>query len=147
MSGGRRAAAGYLRFLGWLAGVVALALALGYVPTRRLAGEAGLKAMLAGCAIGAVSSMVGAIPVALAAARGIKSATAPLAAMALRFAAALALVLPAALSGWFATVPLLVWVAISYMVLLAVDTRYALVAQGGSRNGRLGDEESGDVKT
>jgi hypothetical protein len=135
MSGeGRRAAAGYLRFLAWAVGAVAVAIALGYLPTRRLAGGAGLAAMLAGCAIGIVGSAVGAIPVAVAAARGSRGATAPLAAMALRFAVALALVLPAALSGLLATVPLLVWVAISYMVLLAVDTRYALAALATSRN-------------
>jgi hypothetical protein len=124
----RRAAAGYLRFLAWTAGVAIIALALGFLPTRRLAGDGGPPAMLAGCAIGVLASWLGAVPVALAGAGGKKGAPPILAAMALRFVVVLALALPAALSGRLARGPLLVWVAISYIVLLAVDTRYALVA-------------------
>ena len=38
----------------------------------------------------------------------------------------LILALSAALSGWFEQAPLLVWVALSYLVLLVVDTMYAV---------------------
>lgn len=130
MSGSRRrAVAGYLRFVAWTVGLAALALAAGYVPTRTWVGAPALPAMLAGCAIGLLASWVGAIPVALAAAREVKAGQ-PIAlgSMALRLFVVLALVLPGALSGWFARAPLVVWVGISYIVLLAVDTRYALVA-------------------
>lgn len=129
----RRAAAGYLRFLGWAVGLSAVTFALGYLPTRALAGGEGLPAMAVGIAIGFLASSLGAVPVALAAA-GERSAgrspamTVASAAMALRLMVVLALALPAALSGRLARGPLLVWVAISYIVLLAVDTRYALVA-------------------
>jgi hypothetical protein len=133
----RRAAAGYLRFLAWSVGLVALAFAIGYMPTRAWVDGLARRAMLAGCAIGLLASWLGAVPVALAAARGWKGGQQVVfGAMALRLLLALALVLPAALSGWFARGPLLVWVAISYTVLLAVDTRYALVAmkEGLSKN-------------
>jgi len=125
----RRAAAGYLRFLAWSVGLVALAFAVGYLPTRAWVDGVARRAMLAGCAIGLLASWLGAIPVALAAARESKGGQQVVfGAMALRLLVVLALVLPAALSGWFARGPLLVWVAVSYTVLLAVDTRYALVA-------------------
>src|SRR5689334_3651651 len=99
----RRAATGYLRFVARTVGLAALALAVGYVPTRAWVGAAALPAMLAGCAIGLVASWVGAIPVALAAAREVKAGQ-PIAlgSMALRLFVVLALVLPGALSGWFA---------------------------------------------
>jgi hypothetical protein len=126
---GRRAAAGYLRFLAWSVALVALAFAAGYLPTRAWVDGLARRAMLAGCAIGLLASWLGAIPVALAAARGSAGGQQVVfGAMALRLLIVLALVLPAALSGWFARPPLLVWVAVSYAVLLAVDTRYALAA-------------------
>jgi len=125
----RRAAAGYLRFLAWSVGLVALAFAAGYLPTRAWVDGLARRAMLAGCAIGLLASWLGAVPVALAAAREPKGGQQVVfGAMALRLAVVILLALPAALSGWFARGPLLVWVAISYTVLLAVDTRYALVA-------------------
>ena len=40
----------------------------------------------------------------------------------------LVLAVAAVLSGWFPRAPLLLWVAISYVVQLVVDTRYALQA-------------------
>jgi len=125
----RRAAAGYLRFVASTVGLVALAFAVGYVPTRAWAGGLARRAMVAGCTIGLLASWLGAVPVALAAAREPKGGQQVVfGAMALRLAVVLLLALPAALSGWFARGPLLVWVAISYSVLLTVDTRYALVA-------------------
>lgn len=126
---GRRAAAGYLRFLAWSVALVAIAFAVGYLPTRAWVDGLARRAMLAGCAIGLLASWLGAIPVALAAARGsVGGQQVVFGAMALRLFLVLALVLPAAFSGWFARAPLLVWVAVSYAVLLTVDTQYALAA-------------------
>src|SRR5947208_923884 len=48
-----------------------------------------------------------------------------LAAMALRFATILILGLSLGLSGWFATRPLLIWIALGYVAQLALDARYA----------------------
>jgi hypothetical protein len=124
----RSPAAEYLRFLAWAVAVgTALAL-LGYAPTRRLGGEGALPAMFAGCAIGVLASAVGALPVMLARRRDAK--TAPLqgmlVSMALRFATVVALGLSAGLSGWFATRPLLIWIALGYVAQLAVDVRYVV---------------------
>lgn len=126
MSADRSPAAEYLRFLVWAVGVaVALAL-LGYAPTRRLAGESGLSAMAAGCIIGVLASAVGALPVLFARRSGSRPAPLQgmLASMALRLVTVLALGLSAGLSGWFASSPLLLWIALGYVAQLAVDVRY-----------------------
>lgn len=130
MNNARTPAAEYLRFLAWALAAVVLAAALGFVPTRRLGGEDALAAMIAGCAVGWAASALGGIPVALG--RG-KAAVNPaarlqgmLASMGLRFAVVLALGAAAAFSGLFGLKPLLLWIAISYLALLAVDTWYAV---------------------
>jgi hypothetical protein len=46
--------------------------------------------------------------------------------MAVRLGVVLALGLAAALSGWFERRPLLIWIAVSHLALLAVDTRFML---------------------
>jgi hypothetical protein len=129
MSAARTPAAEYVRFLAWGLAATALAVLLGYVPTRRLGGEGALGAMIAGCVIGWLASALGGIPVALG--RGkVANPTARLqammASMGLRFGVVLALGAAAAFSGWFGLKPLLLWIAISYMALLAVDTWYAV---------------------
>ena len=128
MTDTRPPAAAYLRFVAWLLGVAALAAAVGYLPTRRLGGPDAVPAMIAGCAVGVLSSLVGGLPVLLA-----RSDPTPaerlnrmLFGLALRFGVAIALGMAAALSGGFARYPLLLWVAISYLVLRPVDTRFAL---------------------
>lgn len=129
MSGARTPAAEYLRFLAWALAAVVLAAALGFVPTRRLGGEESLAAMIAGCVIGWAASALGGIPVVLSRGRALNPAArlqAMLASMGLRFAVVLALGAAAAFSGWFILKPLLLWIAISYMALLAVDTWYAV---------------------
>jgi hypothetical protein len=129
MSDARTPAAEYVRFLAWGLAATALAALLGYVPTRRLGGEEALGAMMAGCAVGWLASALGGIPVLLG--RGkVADPTARLqamlASMGLRFAVVLALGAAAAFSGWFGLKPLLLWIAFSYMALLAVDTWYAV---------------------
>lgn len=131
MSRARTPAAEYLRFLVWAAVVAAVAAAVGWWPTRRLAGEGALPAMLVGCAVSLIASAVGAIPVALsrqAAAVPTPAARlqAMLASMGLRFGVVLALGVAASLLGGLARGPLLIWIAIGYLALLAVDTWYAV---------------------
>jgi hypothetical protein len=119
--------AAYLRFLAWTVGLAILIALIGYLPTKRWGGESAVRAMLAGCGVGVVASALGGVPVLLfSGTGGMSGGTGALAAMAVRFAAALGLGLAAALSGSFERGPLLLWLAISYMVLLTVDTRYAL---------------------
>jgi hypothetical protein len=131
MTGARPRTAAYLRFLAWtVALAVAIAL-LGYLPTKRWGGEGAVRAMLAGCGVGVVASALGGVPVLLFSGTG--GASGVLAAMAVRFAAALALALAGALSGELERGPFLLWVAISYMALLTVDTRYALGSLGSPK--------------
>lgn len=107
--------------------VTAVLVLIGYVPTFRLAGPAGFSALLAGCGISLVGSLAGSLPVVLARNNAAPARTlAVLASTTLRFVVVVVLILAAALSGWFATAPLLIWAAISYLSLLVVDTLFAL---------------------
>lgn len=113
----------YARLLALL-GVTALLLAaLGYLPTARLAGPAGVAAMAAGIAVSLVATGVGALP--LVGRRAASSgAPALLAAMALRFAIAAVLALVLALSGLLPKAPVLLWIALSYLVMLAAEAAF-----------------------
>ncbi len=128
MTVARSRVSGYLWFLVCVVAVVGLLAGLGTVPTRRLGGEGAVAAMWAGCAIAALASLAGLVPFAFG-----RVASSPagrfqamLLAMAVRFGMVLVLGLAASLSGWFERGPLLLWIAISYVALLAVETRFAL---------------------
>ena len=109
-------------------GLSAAALLLGYFPTVRLAGSATVMSMIAGVAVSLVASWAGAIPVALTRNRAATfgPSNMVMAAMLVRFFVVLALALSIALSGKVDRAVFLIWVGISYMVLLAADTHYAL---------------------
>lgn len=125
-----RPAAGYPRFLALAVVVTVVVGAIGAVPTRRLAGEEGLPALLAGCLIGLLSSALGGLPIALWRDRSSAGrVTAMMAASMARLVAVAVLGTAAALSGRFALMPLLLWIAISYAALLGVDAWYALRQQ------------------
>ena len=125
-----RPAAGYARFLALAVVVTGAIGAIGAVPTRRLAGEEGLPALLAGCLIGLLSSALGGLPIALWRDRTPAGrVTAMMASTAVRLLAVAVLGIAAALSGQLATMPLLLWIAISYAALLGVDAWYALRQQ------------------
>jgi hypothetical protein len=133
MSGFPTRTAGYLRFLAWVLAVTAVVALIGYLPTRRLAGDGALPALFAGCVIGVLASALGGVPVALSQGKPpAKRLPAVMGAMLLRLAAAVALGSAAALSGRFPQNPLLLWITISYVVLLIVDTRYAVGGQGNN---------------
>lgn len=120
----------YFRFVCVVVGISAALVVVGYVPTTRLAGASAPPAMVAGCLVSAVSSVVGALPIVLGCGRSPQdSLRCTLLAMGLRAGVAVVLALAAGLSGWFAWAPLLIWVAISYIVLLAVDTVFAVRMQ------------------
>jgi len=121
------AATNYLRFLAWAAGIAVAAGAIGWWPTRRLAGDDGIPALIAGCLIGFLSSALGGLPIALIRDRSPASRmVASMGAMGVRLLAVAVLGAVAVLSGWFARVPLLLWIAVSYAALLGVDAWYAL---------------------
>ncbi|HEX2644686.1 MAG TPA: hypothetical protein VHU81_16930 [Thermoanaerobaculia bacterium] len=134
MTEGSRAAGSYLRFLAWGIGTTVAAALVGWIPTRRLAGEDALPALIAGCVIALLASAIGALPVVLARSRPnapLQGPVAALAATGVRVGVMVALGLAAALSGSFSIRPLVVWIAIAYVVLLVVDTRYAVTALRG----------------
>lgn len=100
---------------------------LGYVSAARFLDAIGIRSMWAGCAVAWFAGCIGAWPLAAAAAgRSIHTANAILGSTALRFLVVLVLVVPLTLSGWFDRVTLVFSVAISYLVLLLVDTLWAV---------------------
>ena len=68
-----------------------------------------------------LAAVVGALPLAVASPTPQARAQAALLGMALRFMAALGTGLAVAVAGEFAAVPFLVWLAVSYVALLAVE--------------------------
>ena len=121
----------------WLAAAlatVALAAALGWLPTRRLGGEAALVGLAAGCAVALAGAALGAAPVLVAVARGGgRSHVVAGWAMALRSGATLVGALVGALGGAVPRTAFLAWVAIGYGALLVVETKWMLrwLAAGG----------------
>lgn len=114
------------RFLGYAAGVLVFLWTIGYFPTSRLAGEAGLVAMLVGSLLSLIGSLVGIVPFVWFRNRPPGDFVAKaMGAIALRLSVIIALALAVALSGFFANAPLLIWVAISHAGLLVVDTFFA----------------------
>lgn len=119
---------GYLRFCAVAAGMTVLILAIGFEPTRRLVGEGGPAAMIAGGLIGLLGSLSGGLAVALHRGAGPAPALTALKVMGLRLVVVVALVVVALGLKAFAPGPLLVWVALSHVALLVVDTRYLIGA-------------------
>lgn len=110
--------------------------ALGYYPTLRLAGPQASGAMLAGIAISLVAVCVGALPIGLAAQGDpTKRPQAILMATAVRFVVVLALTVSVVFSGWFDRAVFGLWVAISYLALLFVDTILAVRIMGCGQTG------------
>ena len=122
------------RFVRWYATFVAIALVsagaivcVGYVPTVHLAGGEAVWSMLLGCGVSWVASCAGAIPVARAlSARSTQPGTAILASTMLRFLTVLLVVAVLTLGGWKNRNVLVFWVGVSYLLMLVVDTVFAL---------------------
>ena len=122
-SAGRR----YARFLGQSIAIVLGLGALGFVPTRRLAGEHSLPAMAVGCVISlAAAALAGWLLVAVEAATPEARMQRAAMAMVVRLAVAVVLGLAAALSGELAQMPLLFWLATTYVVLLPLEVKLAI---------------------
>ncbi len=119
----------YVRFLGASALAVGVALALGALPTRRLGGERALVAMAIGGAIAWISAVLGAWPLLRS------TATTPnerlqgmLQAMGIRAVVAIGLAALVIMAGDFDRRSLLLWLALTYGLLLALEVRFALRA-------------------
>jgi hypothetical protein len=107
--------------------VIAALCVLGIVPTRRLAGDEGIRGMLAGCAIGFISAaFAGLLIVTVAGDSPEAKLKRSFLAMTARLAGVVVLGAAAVLSGMFALSPLLLWIAIAYMALLPLEVRLAL---------------------
>ena len=123
----RSAASRYARFLGLAVAVVVVLCAVGFFPTRRLAGTDGVPAMFAGCAIGLMSAaLAGVLLIAVAGDTPDARMKRSFLAMVARLAVVVALGAAAALSGMLATQPLLLWIAVAYMALLPLEVRLAI---------------------
>jgi len=125
LAGDGRAGGGYLRFLTLAAAVTVATAALGYLPTRSLGGAGAVSGLLAACAVSFVASAMGGAP--LLRARGAEARMrAALVATGLRLlvvAVGGALLL---LSGAVPRAPFVLWLGLSYVAQLAVDTWYAV---------------------
>lgn len=125
----------YPRFLGWVLGLAMGLAVLGWWPTRQWAGSAGLEAMLAALVVSVLASAVGGLPLTVANGdwTGLRLAphqvaTAALAGIGLRLLVAAGLGFVVLSSGRFAATPLVLWLGLSYVALLVVDTIFALRA-------------------
>jgi hypothetical protein len=120
----------YARFLGLAVLIVTVLLALGFQPTRRLTGEAGLLAMLAGCVISlAAASLAAWLLIAAAPATPNARLQTAFLAMIVRLAVVIVLGGAAVLSGTFSRSPLLFWLATSYVVLLPLEVKLAIESE------------------
>jgi len=118
----------YARFLGLAVLIVAALCAVGFLPTRRLAGAGAVTAMVAGCAISLVAAAMAGVLLTLVAvdtpeARLRRSFLA----MTVRLAVAVVLGLAAALSGELARQPLLFWIGAAYVALLPLEVKLAIL--------------------
>lgn len=104
---------------------------LGYFPTLRIAGSAGVSAMCAGIAVSLVAGCVGAVPVGLAAQGDpTRVPQAILTATAVRMVVVMAITVSLVFSGWFDRAALGLWVGMAYLAMLFVDTLYAVHVVG-----------------
>jgi hypothetical protein len=104
--------------------------------THRLAGASGVRAMLAAIGGVLIINWVGLVPHLLAEGRPPRQKVELLMlGTGIRFLGVLLLVVPIALLDWFDRRPYLLWVAVSYMVLLAGEMT-AHVRSGRTRESR-----------
>lgn len=144
----RRGERRYLRFAALALAVTVALAALGWIPTLRRAGSEALPALLAGCAVSLAAALVGGLVLQRAdpesrlrgaAARGPEAAQAMVAglqAMGVRLLVLAALGTAVGLADVVPLEPFLIWMVISYLALLPVETRFALVDVGqGTKRG------------
>jgi len=126
-----------LRAVLWIglsgAGGLGVAAAVGAYPTYRLAGYPGLYGMGGGVAICLVGILAGLVPLGMSwRARPSDRVRGFLASIAVRFGVVLLLTLAVVLAGWFSPTPLLLWVAIAYIMGLAGESvAMSLLAASG----------------
>ncbi len=118
----------YARFLGLAVAIVAGLCALGWLPTRRLAGAEAVAAMVAGCGISLVSAaLAGWLLIAIGGDTPEARMQRGFLAMVVRLAVVVVLGLAAALSGEVARQPLLFWIGTAYVALLPLEVKLAIL--------------------
>ncbi len=126
----------FVSFLSLLLGVAVLMMVAGYLPTRRLGGDAAVLAMFAGSAIGFVASLAGAALVLSARDRkGPDVVPVAMGAMAVRTGVALVVGIAVSLSGLVPAKPLLLWVVIAHAGFLIPDTHLSIKLLGQRARG------------
>jgi hypothetical protein len=116
-----------VRFLGLALALIAALCAVGYLPTRRVAGEDAVPSMFAGCGISLVAAaLAGWLLTAVGAATPEARMQRGFLAMVVRLAVVIVLGIAAALSGQFVRAPLLFWMATAYVVLLPLEVKLAI---------------------
>ncbi|HPA95735.1 MAG TPA: hypothetical protein PKX99_00465 [Thermoanaerobaculia bacterium] len=113
----------YARLLALLGGTAVLLAALGLLPTVRLAGRPGVAAMATGIGVSLFATGVGVLPLVVRWRHGART-SALLATMVLRFLLVGILTLVLVLSGLLPKAPVLIWIALSYLVMLAAEATY-----------------------
>lgn len=109
-----------------LTGVLLLA---GWFPTQRMSGPEGIRAMGAGCLVSLIASVFSALPARMAGGNPAREALAVMGAcMAIRLLIVAAGGVVVILSSDLPRKVLLIWLALSYAVLLIADTRWVLKA-------------------
>jgi hypothetical protein len=119
-----------VRFLVLTLAIAAALCAVGYLPTRRLAGDAAVGSMIVGCAISVLAAalaglLLTAVPADNPQARMQRSFLA----MIVRLVVVIVLGIAAALSGQFQRSPLLFWMATAYVVLLPLEVKLAIAPE------------------
>jgi len=118
----------YTRFLSLAVAIVAGLCALGWLPTRRLAGAEAVVAMVAGCAISLVSAaLAGWLLIVVGGETPEARMQRGFLAMVVRLAVVAVLGIAAALSGEIARQPLLFWIGTAYVALLPLEVKLALL--------------------
>ncbi len=113
------------------AGGIAL-VAVGTYPTLRLGGPTAVPAMCAGCGVGFLASIAGALPLVRRKPRD-EATMAALLAVGIRFGVALCGGLAVALATTLDRAPLLIWLALSHLTLAILDVRFASARIAESR--------------
>lgn len=118
----------YARFLGLAVAIVLGLFAVGWLPTRRLAGADAVAAMAAGCGISLLSAaLAGWLLVVVGAETPEARMQRGFLAMVVRLVVVVVLGLAAALSGELARQPLLFWIGTSYVALLPLEVKLAIL--------------------
>lgn len=118
----------YVRFLSLAVAIVLGLCALGWLPTRRLAGPGAVVAMCAGCAISLASAaLAGWLLIVVGGDTPEARMQRGFLAMVVRLAVVVALGMAAALSGQIARQPLLFWIGTAYVALLPLEVKLAIL--------------------